>query len=141
MNLTMFDLSRLTQIASRFRFNRLALTGRPSRILFLPDFPDWGTVTGHPGESSHRCYSNPNAGDGNFIKLDICRERYDHSVNQTVQKDATLAYEFIQADKKLTWLVEFNASEGADADLTKPGNDPMPANAPLIIEFTIQANN
>jgi hypothetical protein len=118
-----------------------AVLVRPSRILFLQDFPDWGTVTGHPGESSHRCYSNPNAGDGNFIKLDICRERYDLPINQTIQKDATPAYEFIQADKKLTWLVEFNTSEGADADLTTPAPDPMPSDAVLIIEFTVQADS
>jgi hypothetical protein len=40
--------------------------------------------------------------------------------------------------RPLTWLVEFNTNEGADADLTKSGPDPMPPNAELIIEFTIQ---
>jgi hypothetical protein len=111
---------------------------RPSHIFFLPDFQ--GTVSGHPGESSHRCYNNPNASDGNFIKLDICRERYDYPLNQTTQKIATPTYESIQSDKKLTWVVVFNTSDGADADLATPDNDPMPPDSRLIIEFTIQAN-
>jgi hypothetical protein len=48
--------------------------------------------------------------------------------------------------KKLTWLVEFNFSEGADADLRTstpdawdPMNNPIPS--VLIIEFTIQAKD
>ncbi|HEX5085322.1 MAG TPA: hypothetical protein VFY40_25065 [Blastocatellia bacterium] len=111
---------------------------KPSRILFLPGFQ--GTVSGHPGESSHRCYGNQNASGGNFINLDSCRETYN--ANQTIQKPATPTYESDPAGsmEKLTWLVEFNINEGADADLTTPSPDPMPADTPLIIEFTIQAN-
>jgi hypothetical protein len=119
---------------------------RPSRIIFLPNFYSYGTVGGYPypGEAQHRCYSNPNASDGNSIKLDICRERHDLPLNQTVQKLATPAYEPAPAGQlqKLTWLVEFNTNEGADANLMTPGViEPMPPGAELIIEFTIQAND
>ncbi len=103
---------------------------KPSRLLFLPSF--LGTVSGHPGEASHRCYSAPNASGGNFINFDSCRETFN--ANQTIQKLATPAYESDSSRslEKLTWLVEFNTIEGADA---------MQPDAELIIEFTIQANN
>ncbi len=112
---------------------------KPSHIFFLPDFQ--GTVSGHLGESSHRCYSSPNASDGNFINLDICRERSDYPLTQTVQKRATPAYESDPArpTERLTWAVAFNVNEGADADLTQPGIQAMQPEARLIIEFTIQA--
>jgi hypothetical protein len=106
---------------------------KPSRILFLQDFQ--GAVPGDGG-----CYSDPNAspGRGAFINLDSCRI---DEAGQTLQKFITPTYEFLpeRPTNKLTWLVEFNTSEGADADLTTPGNDPMPRYAALIIEFTIQA--
>lgn len=113
---------------------------KPSRLLFLPNFQ--GTASGHPGESSHRCYSNPNANGGNFINLDSCRERYDYPLNQTTRKPTTPTYESVPARplEKLTWLVEFDTNYGSDADLSTPANDPMPPEAKLIIEFTIQAN-
>jgi hypothetical protein len=106
-----------------------SVTVKPSRLLFLPDFQ--GTVSGHPGESSHRCYSASSASGGNFINFDSCRETYN--ANQTIQKLATPAYEpdAARALEKLTWLVEFNTGEGADA---------LDAADELIIEFTIQAN-
>jgi hypothetical protein len=95
--------------------------------------------------------------DFNFINLVSCRERYDLPINQTIQKSVTPAYD--PADyqapngtmpeilpKRLTWLVEFNFGEGADADARTPTPDAWdPMNNPipsvLIIEFTIQARN
>jgi hypothetical protein len=133
-----------------------AVPVKPSRILFLPDFQ--GTVSGHSDEDTNRCYTiTPSMNDFNFINLVSCRERYDHPVNQTIQKSVTPAYD--PADyqaatetmpeifpKKLTWLVEFNFGEGADADARTPAtevwdpvNNPIPS--VLIIEFTIKAKD
>jgi hypothetical protein len=127
---------------------------RPSRILFLPNFQ--GTVSGHPLEDMRRCYNNnPAMGDFNFVNLASCRETCNANQmactsTQISQKSPTPTYD--SADYvppmdgmpemlpgRLTWLVEFNTSEGADADLTKPGNDAMAQDAVLIIEFTIKA--
>jgi hypothetical protein len=121
---------------------------------FLPNFQ--GTVSGHPLEDMRRCYNNnPSMGDFNFINLASCRETCN--ANQMActstrigQKSPTPAYDstdYVPPSNgmpemlpgRLTWLVEFNTGEGADADLTKPGNDAMPQDAVLIIEFTIQA--
>jgi hypothetical protein len=127
---------------------------RPSRILFLPNYQN--TVDSYiEGTSQFRCYNAPDAADGidgNFINLYSCRkECFPDSTTrtctyaQTERRDATPTYLAASASgprpmDKLTWLVEFNTSEGADADLTTPANDPMPQDAVLIIEFTIQAN-
>jgi hypothetical protein len=100
---------------------------KPSRILFLQNFPDWGTVSQHPDQSTNSCYSNPNASGGSYINLDSCR----NDAGQTTQKRATPAYIPSMADKKLTWLAEFDTSRGAD--LVRPDD-------PLIVEFTIAAN-
>ena len=110
-----------------------SLPVKPSRILFLRDFQGAVPVDGG-------CYSDPNASPdrGNFINLDSCRI---DEAGQTLQKFITPTYEFLpeRPTKKLTWLVEFDTSKGADADLMKPGNQPMMADDILIIEFTIQA--
>jgi hypothetical protein len=108
---------------------------KPSRILFLQDFRGVVPVDGG-------CYSDPNASGGNFINLDSCRETYN--TNQTIRKFTTPTYESTPGAprpmQKLTWLVEFDTSKGADADLMEPGNQSMMADDMLIIEFTIQAN-
>ncbi|MEZ5427984.1 MAG: hypothetical protein R2747_17060 [Pyrinomonadaceae bacterium] len=108
---------------------------KPSRLLFLPGF--LGTVSGHPGEAAHRCYG---ASGGVSINIENCTERYNAA--QTNPKFVTPTYEFIPQNEteKLTWFIEFNTNEGADADLRAPGNQPMAAGEKLIIEFTIKAN-
>lgn len=124
----------------------LSLPVKPSRILFLPNFRTIGSVALHLGVSSHRCYSVPNISDpflGNFINLASCLETSPTNTTPSPQrKDVTPAYDTDSGPplvrRPLTWLIEFNTNEGADADLTKSGLDPMPPNAELIIEFTIQ---
>jgi hypothetical protein len=112
---------------------------KPSRIFFLPSFEN--TVSGHRGEAAHRCYSKLNSIGVNFINLDSCLETYN--ANQTTPKYATPTYEFfpVRPTEKLTWLVEFNTNEGADADLTTSAKEPMPMDADLVIRFTIQPFN
>jgi hypothetical protein len=129
---------------------------KPSRILFLPDFQ--GTVSGHQRESSNVCYTiNPSMNDFNFINLVSCRQRYDLPINQTIEQYVTPTYipgDYMAATdtmpaifpKKLTWLVEFNFNEGADADARTPTTDQWdPVTNPLpsvmIIEFTIKAKD
>ena len=102
---------------------------KPSRILFLPNFES--TVAGHDNEATNRCYSNPNASDGNYINLLSCRERYDYPLNLITPKSVTPTNDPAEAMKRLTWLVEFNTNEGAD-DMS------MSLDAGLVIEFTIQ---
>jgi len=117
-----------------------AVPVKASRILFLPDFR--GSIARQLGEAAHRCYSIPSTTGDTFLDLDHCRPVFDPSSNTESPKLATPVYEIQppQADVDLTWFVEFNTAEGADADLTTPGvNDPMPNDAQLIIEFTIQA--
>jgi hypothetical protein len=119
---------------------------KPSRIIFLPDFYTYGSVNGYPypGEAQHRCYIDPNAmgaSEGKFINLTSCLETSTTNSNPSpVQKYATPTYEFfpVRPTEKLTWLVEFNIGEGADADLMEAGIQEMPPGAQLIIEFTIQ---
>ncbi len=113
---------------------------KPSRLLFLPNFQ--GTVSGYPGEAQHRCYNHPNANGDAFINLTFCRERNDTPAGGEREKFVVPTYEIFPSTpfEKLTWFIEFNTNEGADADLTTPANDPMPTDAELIIEFTIQAN-
>src|SRR5262245_4954779 len=121
---------------------------RPSRILFLPCFQ--GSVSTFGGQAAHVCYNNtPTADDFNFIKMASCRERCDAppmtttcASNQINPKFVTPTYEYLpeRPTEKLTWLVEFNTSEGADADLMTPSPDPMPTDAVLIIEFTIRVD-
>ena len=112
---------------------------RPSRLFFLPGFQN--TVSNYIGEAAHRCYSDPNAAGVNFINLGSCLETYN--AVQTTPKFATPTYEFLPARiaEKLTWLAQFDTNEGADADLTTSANDPMPPDAELIIQFTIQPIN
>ncbi|HKQ75075.1 MAG TPA: hypothetical protein VJ810_15370 [Blastocatellia bacterium] len=112
---------------------------RPSRLFFLPGFQN--TVSGYIGEAAHRCYSDLNAAGPNFINLESCRDTFN--ANQTTQRFATPTYESlpVRPTEKITWLVEFNTSEGADADLTTPANDPMPMDAELIIQFVIKSFN
>ncbi len=119
---------------------------KPSRVFFLPNFR--GTVSNHVSESTHVCHENPNAVDGYYIRLtdlntqtsDDCRTRND--VNPPIiDKSVTPTYEVSPENPldKLTWLIEFNINEGADADLMMPGNQTMSPNAELIIEFIIEA--
>lgn len=115
---------------------------KPSRILFLPNFQ--ATVSGHQLESSLRCYNDQGLNGNSFINLDHCRNRNDTPPNQRVMIATLPTYENASANpdpfQKLTWLVEFDIFEGADADLSEPGDQAMDPNAELIIEFTIQAN-
>jgi hypothetical protein len=110
---------------------------KPSRLLFLPDFQ--GTVSGYQGEAQHRCYGNASANSDNSISVKSCRETYN--ATQTLQKDVTPTYEVIpdRSTEKMTWFIEFNTNEGADADLETPGNQPMANDADLIVEYTIEA--
>lgn len=98
-----------------------------SRLLFLPSFPNWATVAGHPQESSHRCYLDPNAA---YIRMTACRETYAPGQLPAIQKIVTPTYENISSLEKLTWFIEFNTAEGGEA---------MTAGEPLIIEFKIEA--
>lgn len=110
---------------------------KPSRILFLPAFLN--TVMGHPGEASHRCYTNSSVNTDNSISIFNCHGTF--APNPTQQKVVTPTYEVFPSnpDQKLTWLAEFNTNEGGDADLLTPGNQPMPSDADLIIQFIIEA--
>jgi hypothetical protein len=89
------------------------------------------------GICDYNCYSNPNGSDGKFINLVSCRQMN----NAIIEMFVTPTYEILPTNpfEKLTWWVEFNVAEGADANLATPAPDPMPAGAELIIEFTIQA--
>ncbi len=115
---------------------------KPSRIIFLPDFQAYNTVSGHPEESLNRCYSSlsPTVPDGNYINLTACRQRFDTLPGDEVEKFTTPTYRPNNWLGKLTWLVEFNTGEGADSDLELPGNQPMPPETEMVIEFTIEAN-
>ncbi|MGH9754443.1 MAG: hypothetical protein ACREA2_16820 [Blastocatellia bacterium] len=125
---------------------------RPSRVFFLANFAN--QVDNYAGGTTqYRCYSAPDAADGiegNFINLISCRKECarDAATNtctstQAETRDVVPTYLVDSVTgarpmERLTWVVEFNTNEGADADLTTPGNNPMPSDAKLIIEFTIQ---
>lgn len=111
---------------------------KPSRLLFLPNFQ--GTVSGYQGEAAHRCYGDANANTDNSISLLNCRQT--NGATQTLRKDVTPTYEVVPSrpNEKMTWFIEFNTNEGGDADLATPGNQPMPNDANLIVEFTIEVN-
>lgn len=111
---------------------------KPSRLLFLPNFRT--TVSGYQGEAAHRCYGDATANNDNSISLLNCRET--NGATLMSRKDVTPTYEVDPArpNEKMTWFIEFNTNEGGDADLTIPGNQAMPTDAQLIIEFTIEAN-
>jgi hypothetical protein len=89
------------------------------------------------GIADYDCYSNPTGSEGRFINLVSCRQMD----NTIIEMLVTPTYETLSTNafEKLAWWVEFNVAGGADADLTTPTPDPMPAGAELIIEFTIQA--
>jgi hypothetical protein len=89
------------------------------------------------GIADYDCYSNPTASEGRFINLLSCRQMDNTIINMFV----TPTYETLSTNpfEKLAWWVEFDVFGGADADLTTPAPDPMPVDAELIIEFTIQA--
>jgi hypothetical protein len=126
---------------------------RPSRVFFLANFAD--QVDNYAGGTTqYRCYSAPDAADGiegNFINLGACRKECarDAATNtctstQTETRDVVPTYlvDSVLGPRpmeRLTWVVEFNTNEGADADLMTPDKEPMPSDAKLIIEFTIQA--
>jgi hypothetical protein len=128
---------------------------RPSRVFFLANFAN--QVDNYPGGTTqYRCYSAPDAADGiegNFINLSACRKECarDATTNtctstQAETRDVVPTYLVdsvtgARPTEKLTWVVEFNTNEGADADLMTPDKEPMPSDAKLIIEFTIQAHN
>lgn len=125
---------------------------RPSRVFFLANFAN--QVDNYAGGTTlYRCYSAPDAADGiegNFINLSACRKDCfrDATTNtctstQAETRDVVPTYlvdSVIGARpmERLTWVVEFNTNEGADADLMTPDKEPMPSDAKLIIEFTIQ---
>lgn len=83
------------------------------------------------------CYSSLNGNAGAFINLLSCRQ----ADNTLIPLFVTPTYEILPArpSERLSWWVEFNVAEGADADLTTPAPDPMQVGAKLVIEFTIQA--
>jgi hypothetical protein len=113
---------------------------RPSRIVFFTNFaasnpPVPGDIYANPEEASQRCYSNPNTPDGDIL-LTNCRAAPGN--NNSVLYDATPNSLKTSLTVPLTWIVEFKAAEGADFNPATPAVDPVPPNAPLAIEFTIE---
>jgi hypothetical protein len=114
---------------------------RPSRVVFLPDF-----VAGQPHaasdilspipERSQRCYADEFTLDGD-IDLTRCRLVFGGSTpsgNPPIYTASPIFYD----GKQLTWFVEFNEFEKGDFDPNTPQFDPVPADAVLAIEFTIE---
>lgn len=101
---------------------------KPSRILFLPGYS--GTVSGYGGESDLVCHDDPSGTEGFYIDLSACRTSNDASPS-IVPKFVTPTYQFNpnRSNEQITWLVEFNANEGAE---------PITPGEKLIIEFLIQ---
>jgi hypothetical protein len=113
---------------------------KPSRLLFLSFQPGQAvSVMNHQQEAMHRCYSSIGTSDDGFINMRECHGTYGPGSTVTA-KEVVPTYEIGQPEDRLTWFIEFNINEGADADLTTPANDPLQAGESLIIQFTIQAN-
>ena len=123
---------------------------KPSRVLFLPNFESFNSVSSHPAEALNRCYhSEENL--GSYINLEACRNRNDDPIGSGLPRITTPTYysdpSAIAVDpdlpnKKLTWLLEFNTNEGADFDpSTENTNDPVPPGTSLRIEFTVAAQS
>jgi hypothetical protein len=126
-------------VTGRFRLADQKIV-RPSRIVFLRSFVPSNPVSpsdilNHADERIQRCYADPGKEDGS-ITLTNCRTAVGN--NNGLLFDATPTYVKAQPADQLTWVAEFKASEGADFDPTTAGFDPVPANALLAIEFTIE---
>jgi hypothetical protein len=114
---------------------------RPSRVLFLrvflqsePTSPD--DILLHSDDDELRCYADSSVPDGN---IDITRCRFNFgdptpSGNPPVFQLNPNLYD----EQHLTWMVEFNETEGADFDPTTSTYDEVPIGAVLAIEFTIE---
>jgi hypothetical protein len=87
-------------------------------------------VSGYGGESDLVCHDDPSGTEGFYIDLSACRTSNDASP-PIVPKFVTPTYQFNpnRSNERITWLVEFNANEGAEP--ITPGEN-------LIIEFLIQ---
>ncbi len=126
-------------VTGRFRLEDQK-TLRPSRIVFLRSFVPSdprspSDILNHPDERTQRCYVDPGKQDGD-ISLTNCRTAFGN--NTGILFDTTPTYVKAQPADQITWVAEFKASEGADFDPTTPGFDPVPTNALLAIEFTIE---
>lgn len=126
---------------------------KPSKLLFWTSFN--GSVgTGNEGEV--RCYPGDSPIDGAFIDLIRCRVTADPAA-LIARKELVPTYELFRGYiapsppqnpdpvfTKVTWLARFNTSENApsaaDANLSTSVLDQMPDDAPIIIEFTLEAN-
>lgn len=116
---------------------------KPSRILFMPNFIDFSG-----SEVNYVCHDDPSAAEGYYISPLACLPTNAMSPSPIPEvKQVTPTYLKFGGDnggarplERITWLVEFNTNEGADADLTTPTTfDPMPTDEVLIIEFVIEA--
>jgi hypothetical protein len=126
-------------VTGRFRLDDQKIV-RPSRIVFMRSFvpsspASPSDILNHADERVQRCYADPGKEDGD-ISLTNCRTAVGN--NNGILFDTTPTYVKAQPADQLTWVAEFKASEGADFDPTTPAFDSIPANAPLVIEFTIE---
>ena len=137
----------------RFRLED-AKAVRPSRILFFSNFAaidtsngnlsDGGDILNHPSENFNRCYVDPSREDGdiNLVRIPGARTRcrQDSPGSNSRENDfaATPTYLVSEPESQLTWFVEFYELEGADFDPMTPVFDPIPPDAFLAIEFSIE---
>jgi hypothetical protein len=135
----------------RFRLEEAKVV-RPSRILFFSNFAAIDTSNGnlsngsdilsHPFENFNRCYANPSREDGdiNLAGLPGSRTecRQDSPGSRENDFAATPTYLVSEPETQLTWFVEFYELEGADFDPTTAVFDPIPPDAFLVIEFSIE---
>ncbi len=127
---------------------------RPSRILFFSNFAAIDTSNGnlsngsdilsHPFENFNRCYVNPSREDGDINLAGIpgartgCRQDSPGPNSRGNDFAATPTYLVSEPGSQLTWFVEFYELEGADFDPTTAVFDPIPPDAFLAIEFSIE---
>ena len=127
---------------------------RPSRVLFLSSFAAIDTSNGsfsngsdilmHPFENFNRCYVDPGREDGDIKLIGTpmvrtkCRQNAPGQTSRENDFAATPTYLIAEPGNQLTWLVEFYELEGADFDPTTPVFDPIPPDAFLAIEFSIE---
>jgi len=137
----------------RFRLEDAKVV-RPSRILFFSDFAAIDTSNGnlsngsdilsHPFENYNRCYVNPSREDGDINLAGIpaartgCRQDSPGPNSRENDFAATPTYLVSEPESQLTWFVEFYELEGADFDPTTAVFDPIPPDAFLAIEFSIE---
>jgi hypothetical protein len=135
----------------RFRLEEAKVV-RPSRILFFSDFnstangnlSDGNDILNHPFESYNRCYVDAIRDDGDINLIGIpqvrgrCRQNPPNDPPRENDFAASPTYLMSEPGSQLTWFVEFYELEGADFDPTTPMFDPIPLDALLAIEFTIE---